>query len=238
MENADAARRLRDLLGLAAAPVAIAFASSPPPGLDRVAAPAPAGCGYWSLASDGQLFYTEASDHLGCPIGAYTHNVHVPADREAELGSMLEMMSDLAYLRMAEVPDIPRRQEPTSFVIYGPLNAVSQPPDVVLIRGNARQMMLLAEAAQAAGVAPAAMLMGRPTCAILPYVMQDGSTATSVGCIGNRVYTGLSSDEQYFAVRGAVIEQFVDKLTTVVAANNALESFHRARVAAPATEVA
>jgi len=40
------------------------------------------------------------------------------------------------------------------------------PPDVVLVRGNARQLMLPAEAAQAAGVAGTGAAMGRPTCAV------------------------------------------------------------------------
>ena len=41
-------------------------------------------------------------------------------------------------------------------------------PDVVVFRGNARQIMLLSEAARAAGVFEEATTMGRPACAILP----------------------------------------------------------------------
>ena len=47
------------------------------------------------------------------------------------------------------------------------------PPDVVLVHGNARQLMLLAEAAQAAGVAGGGAAMGRPTCAVLPEAINS-----------------------------------------------------------------
>ena len=54
---------------------------------------------------------------------------------------------------MEEVPQIPTRKTPLRVAVYAPLAAAPVPPDVVLVRGNARQLMLLAEAAQAAGVA-------------------------------------------------------------------------------------
>ena len=55
----------------------------------------------------------------------------------------------------------------------------------------------------------------------------------SLGCIGNRVYTGLADDELYYAVPGQHLAAVVEKLVTIVHANRELEKYHRARL--PAT---
>jgi uncharacterized protein (DUF169 family) len=116
--------------------------------------------------------------------------------------------------------------------IYAPLAQATFEPDAVLVSGTARQMMLLAEAAHAAGLASDSSMVGRPTCAAIPAVMKSGRTATNLGCIGNRVYTELSDDELYFVIAGPQLARVVDKLETIVNANTQLESFHRERVAA------
>ena len=74
-------------LNLTTAPVAVGFLDSPPQGLRRVDKPAPAGCGYWKLASEGQAFYTTADDHQNCPVGASTHGVTLPPAKAEELQS-------------------------------------------------------------------------------------------------------------------------------------------------------
>lgn len=91
-------------------------------------------------------------------------------------------------------------------------------------------MMLLAEAAHAAGILSEGSVVGRPTCAAIPAVMQSGHTATNLGCIGNRVYTEMADDELYFAFSGSNLDLVVDKLSTIVHANGELEKFHLARV--------
>ena len=73
-------------------------------------------------------------------------------------------------------------------------------PDVVIFRGNARQIMLLSEAARAAGAFEPGTAMGRPACAMLPQALGTAGGVASVGCIGNRVYTELGDDELYLAV--------------------------------------
>ena len=88
---------------------------------------------------------------------------------------------------------------------------------------------LVAEAAQAADVAGGGATMGRPTCAVLPETLQSGRTATSFGCIGNRVYTGLGDDEGYYAMPGAKVADVVSKLAVIVEANRQLEVFHKSR---------
>jgi uncharacterized protein (DUF169 family) len=224
------AQQLQDLLQLRTAPVALAFQDAPPANLPHRAEAAPSGCTFWKRAAAGQAFYTEASDHYNCPIGAYTHGVDLPPTQAKELQGVLETMFQLHYLRPEEVPGIPRRQGKFGVALYAPLATAPFEPEVVLVCGNAKQIMLLTEAAQAAGAGTEAPLMGRPTCAAIPTVLQTQRGAASLGCIGNRVYTEMADDELYFALPGGQLDPVVEKLAAIVNANRELEKYHRARV--------
>ena len=226
----NAANQITELLGLRKSPVAVKFDKQAPSGVPRIDQPAVAGCSYWKLAAEGQTFYTKAEDHYGCPVGAHTHGVNLPADKAKELEGIVGTMVQLQYLSMDEVPGIPHREEPFEVAIYAPLAEAKFVADVVLVSGNARQMMLLAEAAHAAGILSEGYVVGRPTCAAIPAVMQSGHTATNLGCIGNRVYTSLPDDELYFAFAGSQLNAVNDKLSTIVHANRELEKFHLARI--------
>lgn len=220
---------LAALLRLTSPPVAVIFADAPPPGVPHVSAVAPAGCSYWRLAAEGQVFFTEPDDHKGCPVGAHTHNVPLSPAEQQTLMDLVQMMVGLKYLKLEELPAIPMRRDPLKVAVYGPLDAAQPAPDVVLVRGNARQLMLLAEAAQAAGIAGEGAAMGRPTCAVVPEAINSGRTAASFGCVGNRVYTGAAETDAYFAIPGAHLRALEAQLAVIVSANDALESFHRAR---------
>ena len=226
----NATSQITELLGLRKSPVAVRFDQEVPSGVERIEQPAVAGCSYWKLAAQGRTFYTAAEDHYGCPIGAHTHGVELPAEKATELEGLVGTMVQLQYLSMDEVPGIPHREEPFEVAIYAPLPEANFVPDVVLVSGNARQMMFLAEAAHAAGILSAGSVVGRPTCAAIPAVMQSGHTATNLGCIGNRVYTAMADDELYFAFAGSQLDIIVEKLKTIVHANRELEQFHLARL--------
>ena len=228
------AKQLADFLGLKTAPVAVTFLAKVPANVPHVASAAPSSCSYWKQAADGKAFYTEAADQLNCPIGAYTQNVDMPPATQAELQGVVGTMVSLGYIRMAEVPGIPKRDEPFGVAVYAPLAKAVGEPDVVLVSGNAKQMMLLEEAAQSAGVGGGAALMGRPTCAALPAAMHSQRGVASLGCIGNRVYTEMHDDDLYYALPGKHLGAVVQKLAEIVNANRELEKYHRARVPAKA----
>jgi uncharacterized protein (DUF169 family) len=225
------ANQLQELLGLRSAPVALAFRASPPAGVPRIQKAGPSGCSYWEYAAEGRTFYTEAPDHYNCPIGSYTHGIDLPPERAAELQGVLGTMFTLGYLRPEEVAGIPRRQEAFGVAVYAPLAQAPFEPDVVLVKGNARQLMLLNEAARAAGVAAGSDLMGRPTCAALAETTATKHAVASLGCIGNRIYTGLADDELYFVLPGKHLSNVTEKLATIVEANRQLETYHRQRLA-------
>jgi uncharacterized protein (DUF169 family) len=231
MDLAAAARQIQESLGLRNSLVAVAFRPAPPDNIPRVESAGPSGCTYWKRAAGGRTFYTTAADHYNCPIGAYTHGIDLPPERGKELAEVLGTMFGLEYIREEEIPGIPRRQGAFGVAVYSPLAEAPLEPDVVLVWGNAKQMMLLAEAAHAAGVAAGSGLMGRPTCAAIPQAMQTNAGVASLGCIGNRIYTGLADDELYFALPGRHVLAVAEKLATIANANRELEKYHRARLA-------
>ncbi len=227
-------QRLQTLstVGFAYAPVAMAFLSEPPPGLERISRAEAAGCAYWKRASDGRAFYTTADDHGNCPVGAFTHGVQLSAAGSQELQSLIGTMIELKYLASDEVPTIPHRNTSMQVAAYAPLAQATFPADVVIFRGNARQIMLMSEAARSAGVFETGAVMGRPACAMIPQAIDASTSVASVGCIGNRVYTGLGDDELYVAVPGAKVNDVLERLELILTANRELEKFHRQRAAA------
>lgn len=229
MDHRTAGRQLHDLLGLRWPPLALTFRPAAPGGVPRIAAAAPASCAYWKLAAELGPFYTEATDHARCPIGAYVHGVDLQPETATELHSLVETMVGLEYLGQEEVQTLPHVERPFGVLVYAPLAETPCDPDVVIVRGNARQVMLVAEAARAAGVGHDGATMGRPACAMIPEAMRSARAATSLGCIGNRVYTALGDDELYYAIPGAKVNEVVGKLGTIVSANRTLETFHRER---------
>jgi uncharacterized protein (DUF169 family) len=62
----------------------------------------------------------------------------------------------------------------------------------------------------------------------LPASLQAGSIV-SLGCMGNRVYTGLGEDEMYFVVRGRDLAALADALEVITGANSALQQYAQGR---------
>ena len=226
MDYAEVGGKLENLLGLQRHAVSISFLDAVPPGIYHVKSPGPASCAYWKQASEGEVFYTTTEDHFNCTIGAYTHGAPLPSEKAAELKSTIGQMIGLGYLRTEEVGSIPHRTQPLHVAVYAPLAQSPFAPNVVLVRGNAKHVMLLTEAALAAGIGPHGGIIGRPTCAFIPAAIESGHTIPSLGCIGNRVYTSLGDDELYFAIPGSRIADLTTELEKIVAANCALQSFH------------
>ena len=228
IEYRSVEQRLVDAVRLDRRPVAIAFRDAPPAGVAKFAGSEPSSCSYWRLAMTGRVFYTVAADHYNCAVGGHTHNIPLPAERAQELPQTLSFMTGLGYLRMEEVPDIPRLPRTPGAIVYAPLGDTPVEPDVVLFVGRPGRVMLLQEAAQRAGVAARVPVLGRPTCMALPAALAGGAVA-STGCIGNRVYTEVSDDELYVAVPGKDLARVADEVGTIASANTGLSNYHRER---------
>jgi uncharacterized protein (DUF169 family) len=229
-DYAQLERQLTAALPLSRRPVAIAFRDAAPAGVPRLAGTQPSGCSFWRLAADGAAFYTVPSDHYNCPVGSYTHGIPLPPEREQELPQTLSLMSEIGYIRMEEVPGVPRVPKTPAVVIYAPLGETPVDPDVVLLAGTPAALMVLHEAALRAQ-ATIQPLLGRPTCMAIPATL-GGGVASSLGCIGNRVYTGIGDDACYTVVSAKDLPAVAAQLDTVTSANAALADYHRQRQAA------
>ena len=208
--------------------IAVSYLSSAPQGVRKFSGTVPSGCTFWSLALTGDGFYTVPGDHLNCPIGSYTHAIDLPAARAPELEQALSLMTSIGYVKMEEVPSIPRLSQSPAFIYYAPLGSATVAPDVVIAAGKPGPLMRLQEAAARAGAASTLPLLGRPTCMALPAAMAHGSVM-STGCIGNRVYTDLADEELYLMIPGPRLADVVRELAVISSANDTLLQYHQQR---------
>lgn len=218
------------LLELARPPIGIAFLSEAPAGVAAWdGGPVPAGCVFWDKAMNGDVFVTSPSDHHNCAVGSYVHNIALPEDRAHELGETLEFMDQNGYVAMSEVPGIPALAESPSFIAYGPVENISFVPNVVVVSAKPSQAMLIYEAAIKAGASTGLTnALGRPACAVLPLTIATGQASLSLGCRGNRTFTGISSDEMYVAIPGEKWAQVVASLADTCLADATMTAHYSA----------
>ena len=209
-------------------PVAVTFLDSAPEGVARFTGSEPSGCSFWRLAAEGRTFYTVPSDHFNCAVGSYTHNIDLSPERAAETTQTLELMFRVNYIRPEEVAGIPRLPQAPGAVLYSALADSPLPPSVILFACRPSSAMLLHEATVRAGKPGALPPLGRPTCMALPAALAHG-TVTSLGCIGNRVYTDLSEDDLYVAIPGADLPEVADALEVITAANAEMTAYAQGR---------
>ena len=223
------ANDLMTSLELSLPPIAVAFSDVVPPNLSSYNDVVPAGCVFWQEAAT-RTFVTSAKDHELCAIGVHTHNMSPPsASHQAELQEALQAMSGLDYVREEEVAAIPVVQRQVRHVIYGPLADFPLDPEVVLLFAHARQGLILSEAVARVdkGMPPA---MGRPACAVVPQVLNQGYAAMSLGCCGARAYLDALSDSvAMWALPGSKLDQYCEQIAVLARANKTLTAFHARR---------
>jgi uncharacterized protein (DUF169 family) len=215
-------------LGLSHPPIAVCLADSVPNGVETWSGPIPAGCRFWQEAGT-RVFATSASDHSSCAIGQYTHHLEMSPASNTDLMDALKVFADLTYVREQDLQLIPVLASKPKYVIYGPLAQIPLDPDVVLLLVRADQTLILSEASQQLenGLPPA---MGRPACAVIPQAKNTGRSALSLGCCGARAYLDvLSDDVALYAIPGATLGAFAERITALAKANGILTKFHEIR---------
>lgn len=224
----EIAKTLQEALGLAQAPVAICLTDSLPEGVAAWSGAIPAGCRFWQEAAT-RVFATAAADHERCAIGQYTHGLEMSPGAAADLQDALKVFADLTYVRPEDLAAIPVLEAKAKYVVYGPLGEVPLAPDVVMLVVRANQTLILSEASQQTegGLPPA---MGRPACAVVPQARNSGRSALSLGCCGARAYLDvLTDDVALYAVPGASIAAFTERVAALAKANSVLTLFHQIR---------
>ena len=224
----EIAQSLTESLELTQPPIAVCLTDSVPAGIENWSGRIPAGCRFWQEAAN-RVFTTSASDHDLCSIGLYTHNLDMTPAAATDLGDALKVFAQLTYVRDEDVAAIPVLASKPKHVIYGPLAEIPVSPDVVLLFVRADQTLILSEASQQLeGGSPPAM--GRPACAVIPQARNTGRTALSLGCCGARAYLDvLSDDVALYAVPGATLNAFTERVAALAKANGILTKFHQLR---------
>jgi uncharacterized protein (DUF169 family) len=212
--------RLCVALHLTHAPIAITFSMTPeqvaPPFADPLEAmPAPtedgrtgrvsAGCMFWVHALD-RTFTTRPEDHGNCSVGSLTHGLIdlVTAAQRSDVGALVEagwVTRDI----FSQIPVVATRPES---ITYGPLAEADAPPDVVLVRTNARGVMTIGDAAADL------VIEGKPQCHIVAIAKEQNRPAASVGCALSRARTGMSADEMTCALPGPRLSEIVAAVET------------------------
>jgi len=216
-------------LELSLPPIAVSFCEEVPPNISSFDGIVPAGCAFWEKAA-AQTFATSTRDHELCAIGVHTHNMSESSpSHQRELQQALQAMSGLDYVREEEVAAIPVINRTVKHAIYGPLSEFPMTPEVVLVFADARQGLIISEAVARIdrGAAPA---MGRPACAVIPQVLNQGTAALSLGCCGARAYIDAMSDNiALWAFPASKLEQYCEQIKILAAANKTLTTFHERR---------
>jgi uncharacterized protein (DUF169 family) len=224
----EVAASLTRSLSLQDSPVAISFTDTAPEGLPSPADLPPAGCRFWQDAA-ARSFVTSAEHHRLCAIGTYTHNLQTTPGQQTDLNDALQVFGDLGYVRPEDIPSIPVLRAQFRYVVYAPLAEASLPADVVLLFVDAAQTLILSEAASQLEDRNA-MAMGRPACAVIPEVINSGRPALSLGCCGARAYLDiLTPGNAIFAIPGAKIEAYAQRVEVLAKANGVLSQFHLLR---------
>ena len=158
---------------------------------------------FWTKAVD-RTFTTVAADHGNCSVGSLTHGF-VTLDEvsgRADVAALLES----GWVTMDMIPGIPVVEDRPEFVVYGPLGETPVDPDVVLIRINGKQLMVLADAL------PGLRIEGKPQCHIVAVAKQQGEVAVSVGCMLSRTRTAMPSAEMTCAIPASRLEALIIRI--------------------------
>lgn len=222
------ATELNSLLGLQTAPLAITFSNDAPAGVARfesdVPAPmpdgrtgkVPAGCVFWMEAAN-KTFTTRPEDHGNCSVGSLTHGLK--SLEEVAGNSDVAAILEAGWVTLDVVPQIPVVKTRHEHITYGPLAESTLDPDVVFLRVNARQAMILSDAV------PGLKFEGKPQCHIIPMAKEHHAVAVSVGCMLSRVRTGMANGEMTCAIPGARLAEVVGLLKRTAAADNTVAAY-------------
>ncbi len=223
----DLASALNSKLKLQAAPIAITF-SDESQGVPQFEGPmadpmpdgrtgkVPAGCVFWMKATD-RTFSTVAEDHGNCSVGSLTHGLKTMD--EVSGNSDVAALLDSGWVSMDVVPQIPVVKTRHRYITYGPLEETPFDPDVILLRLNATQLMILHDAI------PGLRFEGKPQCHIIAIAKEQGEIAASVGCMLSRVRTGMSPSEVTCAIPASKLADVVEALDITSAADSKVAKY-------------
>ncbi len=224
------AARLSAALHLAAEPAAIAFTSEKPRGVNNFDGPmseksedgrqgrVAAGCVFWMHAAE-DTFVTEKQDHGNCSVGSFTHGL---TELKESLGNTdIKALLESNWIDGESVYALPYVKGSPNYVTYGPLKETPDvvKPDVLLLRINGRQLMILSDAL------PDLKIVGKPQCHIIAIAKEENVPAASVGCALSRVRTGMRPEEMTCAIPAKRSEEIISKIEDAVLVVNTVAKY-------------
>ena len=203
---------MQRLLNLEHPPVGISFLDSPPPKVRENEESVPSGCVFWINGFNGN-FYTDRRDHANCNIGSFTHGFLAPQDVSLDGCVDIALFDRTGYFPASEFGGVPRMSKAWKYVAYGPLPKISFEPDVVLVVCNPEQAMIIGESTSST------KLMGAPTCQAIPFAYNEHRVGLSLGCVTNRIRTGIKPTEMVVTIPREKLSAFTEKLAMRAKAN-------------------
>ena len=191
------ADEMQKSLGLKHAPIGISFADEVPADIPRFEGEMPepsgdgrtgkvaAGCVFWIESTD-KTFTTLPEDHYNCSVGSVTHGLKTLP--EVMGNEDVQGLLECEWVSPEEAMALPVIQDKPEAITYGPVTDSAVAPDVVLLRINAQQAMVLQDAF---GQLP---VVGKPQCHIIPMAKEQGEVVMSTGCSLSRVAHGDVAD--------------------------------------------
>jgi uncharacterized protein (DUF169 family) len=222
------ARALRESLGLHTPPLAITFsneaskevgayeATMPEPSPDGRTGKVSAGCVFWMHGAE-RRFTTVPEDHFNCSVGSVTHGLKKL--EEVMNNEDVKCLVESEWVSFEEVMQLPFVTERHSYITYSPLAETPADPDVILLRINAFQAMVIHD------TFTDIVVLGKPQCHIIPISKEQNKVAMSTGCMLSRVRTGMPPDEMTCTIPARRLEEVVQKLKARRAANAAVASY-------------
>lgn len=222
------AENLSHSLHLSVAPIGIAFLDQAPtdipafdepmslPSEDGRAGRVPASCVFWVKAATA-TFTTSPNDHGNCSVGRYTHGLasFTEVADKADIAALLES----GWVNDSVVGQIPAISTRAKAISYGPLADAAFVPDVVLLRVNGRQLMVLSDAV------PQLRIEGKPQCHIVALAKEYNQVAASVGCALSRARTGMGADEMTVAIPGPRLAAVVEAVRQTAAVDTVVAKY-------------
>jgi len=120
---------------------------------------------------------------------------------------------------MEVVQQIPVVRQKPQCITYGPLQEARYDPDVVLLRLNPKQVMIMHDAM------PGMRMEGKPQCHIIAIAKEQQEVAASVGCMLSRVRTGLPNSQMTCAIPAQRLPEVVERLKTTCAADMTVAAY-------------
>ncbi len=98
-------------------------------------------------------------------------------------------MLECEWVTLAEAMQLPVVKNSYAYIVYGPLAQTPIDPDVVLLRLNAFQAMVIHDAYGNMDI------VGKPQRHIIPMAKEQNRISMSTGCMLSRVRTGMLPEE-------------------------------------------